>query len=145
MGLFSVCAGRGEPAAADYDGMIVQTVMNSLAEAASAWLDRKIRSDARLGDEWRIIKPAAGYPSCPDHTLKRDILALLGGADATGITLTESCAMQPEASICGLIFVHRHAAYPDIRRISPERLAGYARRRGMTDGEARRYLSHLLE
>lgn len=145
VGLFAVCAGRGEPAAADYDGMIVQTVMNSLAEAASAWLDRKIRSDARLGDEWRIIKPAAGYPSCPDHTLKRDILALLGGADATGITLTESCAMQPEASICGLIFVHRHAAYPDIRRISPERLAGYARRRGMTDGEARRYLSHLLE
>ena len=101
--------------------------------------------DVPQGDGWRLIKPAAGYASCPDHTLKRDILRLLPCSDGLGITLTDSCAMSPEASICGLMLVHKDAVYPDIRRISRQAVSRYAASRGMTDVEARRFLGHLEE
>ena len=130
---------------ADYDGLMEHAVMNTLAEAASAWIDEKARKDLRLSGEWRLTKPAAGYASCPDHTLKRDILALLPGSEKLGITLTESCAMKPEAAICGLMFIHQHAAYPDIRRVSPQTIDDYAARRGMSGDEARHFLGHLEE
>lgn len=130
---------------ADYDALLEQSVMNTLAEAASAWLDERIRTGNALADGWRLVKPAAGYASCPDHTLKRDILRLIPCADRLGITLTDSCAMRPEASICGMAFVHKDAAYPDIRRVSRQTVDDYAARRGMTGDEARRFLGHLLE
>ena len=152
MGFFAVSVdktpgGRGtaETPAADYDGLMEHAVMNTLAEAASAWIDERIRKDLQLSGEWHLIKPAAGYASCPDHTLKRDILALLPQPEKMGITLTDSCAMKPEAAICGLMFIHQHAAYPDIRRVSPQTINGYAARRGMSGDEARRFLGHLEE
>ena len=152
MGFFAVSVdktpgGRGtaETPAADYDGLMEHAVMNTLAEAASAWIDERIRKDLQLSGEWHLIKPAAGYASCPDHTLKRDILALLPQPEKMGITLTDSYAMKPEASICGMAFIHRNAAYPDIRRVSRQTIARYAARRGMNGDEARRFLSHLEE
>ena len=98
-----------------------------------------------MPEDIRIIKPAAGYSSCPDHTLKRDIMLLLSGEHDLGIKLTESFAMIPEASICGLIFMHPEARYPEIRRISREQYENYAERRGMDDETARRFLGHLLK
>ena len=199
-----------------YEDLIGKAVRMTLAEAASTWLDKKIlqqmQQDAtatdgcsRNSDETvaskvplKVIKPAAGYSSCPDHSLKRDILELLGettcrhnsheGHSAAGsndgqghhshgphctcgchhdehthghshteghghgqetgalkIRLTETCAMTPEASICGTIFIHPEARYPEIRSISQEQHDSYIARRGMNEDTARRFLSHLLK
>ena len=143
-----------------YEDMIGKAVRMTLAEAASKWLDSVLSQDGI-----KLIKPAAGYSSCPDHTLKKDILELLCGhvhwhhehthndscecghchSGRLGIELTESYAMTPEASICGMIFMHPEASYPEIRRISQEQYDSYASRRGMDSDTARRFLGHLLK
>lgn len=129
----------------EYGPMLTRAVRLTLAEAASEWLSRHIHKE--LPSEFsgaKVIKPAAGYSSCPDHTLKRDILRLLPESERLGITLLESCAMIPDASICGLIFIHPEATYPEIRRVSQKAIDEYARRRGMSDSEKARFLGHLL-
>jgi 5-methyltetrahydrofolate--homocysteine methyltransferase len=155
-----------------YEDMIARTVRMTVAEAASVWLDNVTKSgklnETGLPDGVRIIKPAAGYASCPDHTLKGDILKLLCGdihmhsdshnhsdgctcghchanENPLGIELTESYAMIPESSICGLIFMHPQACYPEIRRISEQQYESYTDRRGMNKETARRFLGHLLK
>ena len=150
-----------------YEDMVGKAVRMTLAEAASEWLDEHIRSSMADSD-MKLIKPAAGYASCPDHTLKGDILRLLGecglphehhghhshhGDECScghrtgplGISLTENYAMTPEASICGLIFLHPDAGYPDIRRISQAQHDEYAQERGFDKDKARRFLGHLLK
>lgn len=129
----------------EYGPMLTRAVRLTLAEAASEWLSRHIHKE--LPSEFsgaKVIKPAAGYSSCPDHTLKRDILRLLPESVRLGITLLDSCAMIPDASICGLIFIHPDATYPEIRRVSQKAIDEYARRRGMSDSEKARFLGHLL-
>ena len=129
----------------EYGPMLARAVRLTLAEAASEWLSGHIHKE--LPPEFsgaKIIKPAAGYSSCPDHTLKRDILRLLPESERLGITLLDSCAMIPDASICGLIFIHPEATYPEIRRVSQKAIDEYARRRGMSDSEKARFLGHLL-
>lgn len=129
----------------EYGPMLTRAVRLTLAEAASEWLSRHIHKELPDGfKEAKIIKPAAGYSSCPDHTLKQDILRLLPDSERLGITLLESCAMIPDASICGLIFIHPDATYPEIRRVSQKAIDEYARRRGMSDSEKARFLGHLL-
>lgn len=129
----------------EYGPMLTRAVRLTLAEAASEWLSRHIHKELPDGfKEAKIIKPAAGYSSCPDHTLKRDVLRLLPDSERLGITLLESCAMIPDASICGLIFIHPDATYPEIRRVSQKAIDEYARRRGMSDSEKARFLGHLL-
>ena len=170
-----------------YEDLIGKAVRMTLAEAASKWLDQKILEQMQgetaqncceatdsAKAPLKVIKPAAGYSSCPDHTLKRDILVLLGeipdghthegqghthshGAHCTcgcnhgladgalKIRLTETCAMTPEASICGTIFLHPEARYPEIRTISQEQHDSYVSRRGMSEDAARRFLGHLLK
>ncbi len=148
-----------------YEDLIGKAVRMTLAEAASLWLDRKIMDDltaqGACGEKGlKVIKPAAGYSSCPDHTLKKDILHMLEGSahhavhdgrcsccreEGLGIHLTESCAMTPEASICGMIFIHPEAAYPEIRSLSERQYEEYAGRRGMSEETARRFLGHLLK
>ena len=131
------------PAACDCPacgGLTERTIRLTLAEAASEWFEARIR--ACLDDpSLKIIKPAAGYAACPDHTLKKDILGLL---EDPGITLTDSCAMIPDASICALVFFHPDAAYPDIRRISPETAARYAAARGFSPEQTQQFLGHLI-
>lgn len=113
--------------------MLARAVRLTLAEAASEWMSGHIREELPEGfGEAKVIKPAAGYSSCPDHTLKRDILKLLPESEKLGITLLDSCAMLPDASICGLIFIHPEASYPEIRRVSRETVDEYARRRAMS-------------
>ena len=157
-----------------YEDMIGRTVRQTIAEAASKWLSDRIEKEI-TSEKIKIVKPAAGYSSCPDHTLKIDILKLLGEnpdcdshghkahdhhechehghhecscnhhRDGLGIALTESCAMTPEASICGMIFMHPEACYPEIRNISDELYEDYKSRRNMDAETARRFLGHLLK
>ena len=126
-----------------YEDLVGRTVRMTMAEAASSWLDARLKESQ--SKDMKIIKPAAGYASCPDHTLKQDILGLLPGGDRLEIKLTESFAMMPESSICGMIFMHPDAKYPDIRRISQQQYDDYSQRRGMDEQTARRFLGHLLK
>ena len=126
-----------------YEDLVGRTVRLTVAEAASSWLDARLKEHMKEGT--RLIKPAAGYASCPDHTLKRDIFELLPEGDRLEIKLTDSYAMQPESCISGLIFMHPDAKYPDIRRISQKQIDDYSARRGMDEQTARRFLSHLLK
>ena len=129
-----------EACRSDYDSMMERAVRVTLAEAASTWLDEHLKK--QLPEGVKITKPAAGYASCPDHSLKRDILAML--PDGLDITLTESCAMIPDAAICGFIVFHPEAGYPEIRHIGPAQYELYASARGFSPDEAKAFLSHLL-
>lgn len=151
-GVFAICVKANDaheegcccPACSNkYEDLVGRTVRMTMAEAASVWLDRKLYEGA--GEQIKIIKPAAGYASCPDHTLKQDLLELLPEGGRLGIKLTESFAMMPESCICGMIFMHPDAKYPDIRRISQKQYDDYASRRGMDEQTARRFLGHLLK
>lgn len=152
-GVFAICVKANDaheegcccPACSNrYEDLVGRTVRMTMAEAASCWLDRKL-ADNLEDISLKVIKPAAGYASCPDHTLKKDIMELLPCSQKLGIKLTESYAMSPESSICGMIFMHPEAKYPDIRRISQKQYDDYASRRGMDGQGARRFLGHLLK
>ena len=179
-GCFAICVKAADaheegcccPACSNkYEDLIGKAVRMTLAEAASKWLDSRLK--AEVDEKYTIIKPAAGYSSCPDHTLKRDILELLGinkeescghgegctcgqhhhhhhhhhsaSEDGMSIKLTESYAMIPEASICGTILIHPEAKYHEIRAISQSQHDDYVSRRGMNEETARRFLGHLLK
>ena len=138
-GMFAVSATAGQN-----PDLMQQAILDTYAEAASSWIDTWTRNRiSRHG--MHIIKPAAGYSCCPDHTLKRDILKLLPGAERLGITLTDTCGMIPDASICGMIFIHPEAVYPDIRHISRSQYDSYVSRRGMAQEEAKLFLGHMLK
>ena len=152
LGVFGISVTEAEPHPEDcgciacrneYGQLMRRAVKVTLAEATSQWLDHELRARIDRPDA-KVAKPAAGYASFPDHSIKRDLLRLLPDADWLGITLTETCAMQPAASILGLIIVHPEAGYPDIRRISREQYDRYAGTRGFSPGEAQLFLSHLL-
>ena len=150
-GMFAISVHETHPAGCDcpacsmeYDSLLNRSLRLTLAEAASGWLDAELEKQLPKGSPVKIVKPAAGYASCPDHSLKRDILALLPDGDQLDIRLTESCAMIPDASICGLVFAHPAASYPEIRRLPAEALDAYAAARGFSLEDAKRYLSHLL-
>ena len=127
----------------EYEQMLRRAVKVTLAEATSKWLDKQLAARIRRPGV-KVVKPAAGYASCPDHSFKRDILSLLPEVETLGITLTDTCAMRPAASICGLIIAHPEAGYPDIRHISQTQYDHYAAARGFSPEEARLFLSHLL-
>ena len=124
----------------DYESMMERAVRVTLAEAASAWLDKRLAQG--LPEGAKVAKPAAGYASCPDHSLKRDILGML--PEGLDITLTESCAMIPDAAICGFVVLHPEAGYPEIRHIGERQYELYKSARGFSPDEARAFLSHLL-
>ena len=181
-GMFAVCVhkkskahvhGCSCPACSNaYEDMIGKAVRLTLAEATSLWLDNALQVGGQLAphegsktDSFKKIKPAIGYSSCPDHTLKEMVLKLLDDRvhhyhkhsancscsdseshkGALGIELTESYAMTPEASICGLVFMHPEAEYPQIRNISQKQYDDYVKRRNMDAETARRFLGHLLK
>ena len=100
-------ADAGCPCCAAEDGMVAKTLLLTLAEAASEWIGS--RTPAPEG--YKSIRPAVGYPSCPDHSLKADILGMIPDSGRLGISLTESYAMLPEASVCGFVIFHKEAKY----------------------------------
>jgi len=89
------------------DDMMERTLCLTLADAAASWIESRIKVPAG----YRMVRPAPGYPSCPDHSLKRDILAAIPYSDKLGISLTESFAMLPQASVCGYVIIHKNASY----------------------------------
>jgi 5-methyltetrahydrofolate--homocysteine methyltransferase len=164
IGAFAVTAGLGadavvaayERAHDDYAAIMVKALADRLAEAAAEWLHRKAREDWGYGrgesltvedlirEKYRGIRPAPGYPACPDHTEKRLLFDLLGGEERVGIHLTETFAMQPAASVCGFLFAHPQARYFALGKIDRDQVLDYHRRKGMDLRTVERWLAPNL-
>ncbi len=149
VGAFAVSAGFGvealESAAMadhdDYTAILVKALADRLAEAAAEWLHAQVRrawyaagesldNQALIAERYRGIRPAFGYPACPDHTEKTELWRLLR-PDELGITLTETCAVAPAASVCGLYFGHPASRYFAVGPVAADQVADYARRKGI--------------
>ncbi|GAB4143316.1 MAG: methionine synthase [Planctomycetaceae bacterium] len=164
IGAFAVTAGIGCPELAeqfeaehdDYHAIMTKAIADRLAEAFAEYLhqrvrkewgyggDEKLSKEELIAEKYRGIRPAFGYPACPDHTRKTDLFQLLNAEENTGISLTESFAMMPAASVSGLYFAHPQARYFSVDRISREQVEDYARRTGMTVAETERWLGPNL-
>ncbi|TWT95149.1 methionine synthase [Neorhodopirellula pilleata] len=164
VGGFAVTAGIGADKLAnqfkkdldDESSIIVQAVADRCAEAFAECLHRQARMDWGYGaqeqlstedlidEKYRGIRPAAGYPACPDHTEKRTLFDLLEAEKTTGITLTESFAMSPGASVSGLYFAHPEARYFSVDRITRDQVESYAKRKGWAISKVERWLSPNL-
>ena len=164
VGAFAVTAGHGcDEAAArfesehdDYQSIMIKALADRLAEAFAEWLHREARRRWQYGadeqldnrqliaEEYRGIRPAFGYPACPDHTCKRELWELLDAERRAGIRLTESFAMWPGASVSGLYFAHPEARYFSVDRITRDQVESYAQRRGMEISEVERWLAPNL-
>ena len=163
LGAFAVTAGIGaedvarrfEAALDDYNAIIAKALADRLAEAFAEYLHAQARRDWGYGaseqltpddlaaETYRGIRPAFGYPACPDHTEKRRLFDLLG-AEAIGMALTESYAMTPAASVSGLYFSSPQARYFAIQRVGADQVADYARRKGLPTREMERWLRPVL-
>ena len=164
VGLFAVTAGLGAPELIaerraqhdDYSAILIEALADRLAEAFAERLHERVRKEfwgyatdeqldngALIREQYQGIRPAPGYPACPDHTEKGAIFQLLD-APAVGITLTESCAMQPGASVSGYYFWRPEAQYFGLGRIGPDQVADYAARKGWTVAETERWLAPNL-
>jgi 5-methyltetrahydrofolate--homocysteine methyltransferase len=159
LGAFAVTAGIGADVLAeryerqhdDYRAIIVKALADRLAEAFAEYAHAQARRDWGYGrdeslapeelieEHYRGIRPAFGYPACPDHSLKRQLFDLLG-ARALGMALTETCAMTPAASVSGLYFSHPKARYFNVGRIGRDQLEAYAERRGMPVADVEAWL-----
>ena len=163
-GAFAVTAGLGidahvarfEAAHDDYSAIMLKALADRLAEAAAEWLHQQVRNqfwgyakdeqldnDALIAEQYQGIRPAPGYPACPDHTAKRELFQLLD-APAIGMALTESCAMTPAAAVSGFYIGHPAASYFAIPKIGRDQLEDWAARKGMPLKEAERWLAPLL-
>ncbi|GAB2838506.1 methionine synthase [Ferruginibacter profundus] len=147
-----------ETALDDYNKIILQALADRLAEAFAELLHKKTRqeywgyaTDEHLTNEQLIkeeylgIRPAPGYPACPDHTEKYKLFDLLGGKEATGIELTESLAMYPASSVAGWYFANPESKYFGVGKIEKDQLHDYAARKGMSVDDATRWLRPILE
>jgi 5-methyltetrahydrofolate--homocysteine methyltransferase len=164
VGAFAVTAGLGvEQKVAefkakndDYSALMVQALGDRLAEAFAEWLHRVVRrelwgyaadesldSAALIREEYRGIRPAPGYPACPDHAVKGPLFGLLQ-ADKLGMSVTESFAMWPAASVSGFYLAHPESRYFAVGRIAQDQLEDFARRAGISLDEARRRLAPNL-
>lgn len=150
MGIFALSVKVKHPKDCDceqctkgYPSMMERCVRVCVAEAASKWIDRRVKGMIAPGFR-KISKPAIGYACCPDHSLKREIFDMLHGEDKLGISLTESYAMIPDASICGFIVAHSNAGYPEIHHISQKQYDSYSKARGFSEEEAKKFIGHLL-
>jgi 5-methyltetrahydrofolate--homocysteine methyltransferase len=134
----------------DYRAIMVRALADRLAEAFAEWQHEQARrewyapgerleNEELIAERYRGIRPAFGYPACPDHSEKRTLLALLE-AGRVGVGLTESCATTPPASVSGLYLGHPQARYFSVGRIGRDQVEDYARRKGMTVDEAERWL-----
>jgi len=141
----------------DYATIMIRILSDRLAEAAAEWLHEKIRKeywgyakrenlpvDELLKLKYKGIRPAPGYPACPDHTEKQVIFDLLAAEKAIGARLTENFAMVPPASVSGYLFSHPGSTYFNIGKIAPDQLKDYAKRKNFTNEEAAKWLSPNL-
>ena len=142
----------------DYNKIILQALADRLAEAFAELLHKRTRleywgytkeerltHEQLIHEEYQGIRPAPGYPACPDHTEKNKLFELLGGRKATGITLTESLAMYPASSVCGWYFAHPNSKYFGVGKIEKDQLTDYARRKGMSMEDTTKWLRPILD
>jgi 5-methyltetrahydrofolate--homocysteine methyltransferase len=106
--------------------------------------DESLGNEALINEEYPGIRPAPGYPACPEHTEKRTLWQLLSPEQNAGITLTESCAMYPAAAVSGWYFSHPESKYFGLGQIGKDQVEDYARRKGMPIVEAERWLAPVL-
>lgn len=165
LGAFAVTAGVGADALSaeylnsndDYNSIMVKALCDRLAEAFAEFLHEQVRrsywgyaADEQLANEdlvrerYRGIRPAPGYPACPDHTQKRTLFELLGVQERTTIRLTETLAMHPAASVCGFYFAHPDARYFGVGKICRDQVTDYAQRKGEPLPEVERWLGPYL-
>src|SRR5262249_21200890 len=140
----------------DYNAIMVEALADRLAEAFAELLHERGRRDWGYGltehltkeelidEKYRGIRPAAGYPCCPDHTEKKPLWSLLDVDKATGIELTETYAMWPAASVSGLYFAHPEARYFAVDLVTRDQVENYAKRKGMPQAEVERWLAPNL-
>ena len=163
VGAFAVSCGHGcadlaakyEADGDDYSAILVKALADRFAEAYAEFLHQRARrvfgygkeesfsNEELIAESYRGIRPAFGYPACPDHSPKTALFGLLK-ADEVGITLTESLAMAPAASVSGIYLGHPASRYFGIGRLTQEQIADYAPRAGMSLAEAERWLSPSL-
>jgi len=165
IGAFAVTAGIGEDAVVerfkgandDYSAIMAKALADRLAEALAERMHQRVRrefwaydegetlsSSDLIAERYRGIRPAPGYPAQPDHTEKRTLFRLLGGERAIGVTLTESFAMWPGASVCGLYFSHPESHYFGVGKIERDQVEDYAVRKEQTLAETERWLAPIL-
>ncbi|EAR10517.1 methionine synthase [Reinekea blandensis] len=165
LGGFVVTTGHGvderanayEQAGDDYNSIMLKALADRLAEAFAERMHERVRkefwgydrdeslsNDELIKERYQGIRPAPGYPACPDHTEKAKLFDLLNATDATGVALTDSFAMMPAASVSGWYFSHPQSKYFGVGKISRDQVEDYAQRKGMTMEEAERWLSPNL-
>ena len=165
MGAFAVTAGLGieehvarfEKEHDDYHAIMLKVLADRLAEAFAELMHRRIRkefwgyakeetldNDALINEEYKGIRPAPGYPACPDHTEKTQLWQLLDAKKNADISLTEHFAMMPAASVSGWYFAHPDSRYFAVAKINRDQVEDYAKRKGMTLAEAERWLAPNL-
>ena len=165
IGAFAVTAGLGiephierlEADNDDYGAIMLRALADRLAEAFAERMHERVRkefwgydpaedldNDALIREDYRGIRPAPGYPACPDHSEKETLFRLLGATESVGIALTESFAMTPAASVAGYYFAHPQARYFGVGKIGRDQAKDYARRRGIRLEEAERLLAPNL-
>ncbi|HUM40320.1 MAG TPA: vitamin B12 dependent-methionine synthase activation domain-containing protein, partial [Nitrospira sp.] len=164
VGAFVVTAGIGVEALCakferdhdDYNSIMVKALADRLAEAFAEWLHKQVRADWGYGrtesltneemirERYRGIRPAPGYPACPDHTEKRLLFDLLQAESRAGVTLSESFAMLPAAAVSGLYFAHPQAKYFAVGKINRDQVEDYAARKKLSVSEVERWLAPNL-
>jgi 5-methyltetrahydrofolate--homocysteine methyltransferase len=165
IGAFAVTTGIGlddklrefEARHDDYSGIMFKALADRLAEALAERMHERVRrefwgyapeerfgNDQLVREEYRGIRPAPGYPACPDHTEKATLWRMLDVENNTGIRLTESFAMYPTAAVSGWYFSHPEARYFQVGKIDADQVADYARRKGITLAEAERWLAPIV-
>ena len=165
IGGFAVTAGLGieemvsefEAAHDDYSIILLKALADRLAEAFAERLHQRVRrefwgyaaaedldNDALIAEAYQGIRPAPGYPACPDHGEKRALFDLLEAEKNASVTLTESFAMLPAAAVAGFYFAHPEASYFGVGRIARDQVADYAKRKGVPVAQAEKWLAPNL-
>ena len=142
----------------EYNKIMVQILADRFVEAFAECLHQKVRkeywgydkgealsNEQLIREEYKGIRPAPGYPACPDHTEKLKLFSLLNVTENIGIELTESLAMNPPASVCGWYFAHPQSHYFGLGKIGKDQLEDYAARKGMSREEAEKWLRPVLD
>ena len=165
VGAFAVTAGIGieehverfENAHDDYSAIILKALADRLAEASAEYLHERVRrehwayapqerlsNDELIAEAYRGIRPAPGYPACPDHTEKAKLWELLDVDASIGLTLTDSFAMYPTAAVSGFYFSHPESRYFAVGKIDRDQVESYAERKGMSVADAEKWLAPNL-
>ncbi len=165
LGFFAVTTGLGieewtfrfTKSGDDYSSIMLKVLADRLAEAFAEYLHERVRKEywgyapdedlsptQMIKEEYRGIRPAPGYPACPEHSEKERLFSLLDVTAKTGISLTESYMMDPAASVCGYYFAHPESRYFNIGRVLDDQVTDYASRKGVSVEQARKLLSELI-